>query len=68
MTNECFGCFDHCPIEIPDGLDENWDAMYWRIDCPRKYDCYKHMTRVHQEGVIYLGDGNDNTREISPSV
>jgi len=57
MNKECFGCFGNCPIEIPDGLDENWDALYWRIDCPDKFECYKHMTNVYQNPILYLGDG-----------
>jgi hypothetical protein len=62
MNKECFGSFEHCPIEIPDGLDENWDALFWRIDCPDKFECYKHMSNIYQQPILYLGDGSDNTR------
>jgi hypothetical protein len=66
-VKECFGCFNNCPIEIPDGLDENFEVMYWKIDCDSKYECYTHMSKLYQEGVILLGDGNAEKR-ISSNI
>jgi hypothetical protein len=44
--NKCFGYWAECPNQVPDGVSPEGDVLYWKIDCPKRDECFLDWKNV----------------------